>query len=51
MNSRKVKAIIKFNSGNGALLCNNCNVIITLSTDHDKYIEHFCKKCKDKKNG
>jgi hypothetical protein len=40
-------AIIKFNNGNGALLCNECHTIIALGTNHiDK--EHFCPSCIDR---
>ena len=40
-----MKAKIKFNGGKGALLCNGCDVILELGTDHDKNKEHFCFKC------
>lgn len=37
-------AVVKFNGGSGALLCNKCNVIIAHGLDHeDKY--HYCDKC------
>lgn len=37
----QVKKIVKFNNGNGALLCNNCKMIIAYGFDHeDKH--HFC---------
>ena len=42
------KALIKFNNGNGALLCNGCRIIIAYGFDH-KDEEHFCKECKPKK--
>lgn len=41
------KAIVKFNGGRGALLCNKCRVIIAYGFDH-KDKEHFCNKCKEK---
>lgn len=41
-------AIVKFNNGNGALLCNNCSVIIATGTKHEDK-KHYCSKCKDKK--
>jgi len=53
----KSKAIFKLNSGNGALLCSKCRVIIKtgkdftdLEWDAVKGIKHippqFCDKCK-----
>ena len=44
-----MKAKIKFNGGLGALLCNECDIIIANGTDHDKTKEHFCDKCKKEK--
>lgn len=38
------KAIVKFNGGNGALLCNGCRVIITEGTKHEDR-EHYCTMC------
>ena len=42
------RAIIKFNNGRGALLCNRCRVILkedfNPSTIEDK--EYFCIECK-----
>lgn len=39
-------AEVKFNNGNGALLCNRCSNIIAYGFDHeDKF--HFCEKCDD----
>ena len=43
------KAIIKFNNGNGALLCNKCRVIIATGFDHEDK-EHYCKECIKKVN-
>jgi len=42
------RALIKFNSGEGALLCNGCKVIITEGFDHEDKL-HFCEDCKCKK--
>lgn len=37
-------ANVKYNNGNGALLCNECRTIIAYGFDHtDK--EHYCPKC------
>lgn len=37
-------AIIKFNDGEGALLCNGCDAIIATGFNHaDK--EHYCDAC------
>lgn len=38
-------AIIKFNNGNGALLCNDCHTIIAYGFDHKDQI-HLCGACK-----
>jgi len=36
-----LKKIVKFDNGDGALLCNECNTIIAKGFNHiDKY--HFC---------
>ena len=46
-------AQIKFNSGAGALLCNQCRVIIDYGFKH-KDVNHYCKDCErvkdEKKN-
>ena len=34
-------AVVKFNSGMGALLCNNCSIILATGFDHEDK-EHFC---------
>ena len=39
-------AEVKFNNGNGALLCNGCRVIIAYGYDHEDRL-HFCKSCSD----
>lgn len=39
------KAEIKYNNGNGALLCNGCRIIIAYGFDHDKEKAHYCKEC------
>lgn len=38
------KALVKFNNGNGALLCNGCRVIIATGFDHEDK-KHYCKEC------
>lgn len=43
-------AIVKFNGGNGALICNKCHVIIKLGLDHEDK-KHFCDKHKGKHDG
>ena len=55
----KSKARFKFNSGNGAMLCSRCNVIIKTGRDFtedewkaalgEKYMPpQVCEKCKNK---
>lgn len=36
-------AIIKFNNGNGALLCNKCGKIIATGFDHEDR-KHYCEE-------
>lgn len=43
--SKYKQAIVKWNSGTGALLCNNCRIIIQYGFDH-KDIVHLCEGCK-----
>ena len=44
MSKRYNHADVRFNNGNGALLCNRCSIIIDYGFDHeDKF--RFCKKC------
>lgn len=39
-------ANVKYNDGNGALLCNKCHIILAYGFDHvDK--EHYCQPCID----
>lgn len=40
-------AIVKFNNGHGALLCNVCHVIIATGFDHEDRV-HLCDKCEKK---
>jgi len=44
-----VKPIIKFNNGNGAILCNNCSVIIKENLTKEEFEGKtdllFCNKC------
>lgn len=42
------KAIVKFNNGRGALLCNGCRIILKDGLNHpDK--EHYCDECSSTK--
>lgn len=43
-------AIVKFNNGNGALLCNSCKTIVAYGFDHEDKV-HICKECKMKEVG
>lgn len=38
-------ATVKFNNGQGALLCNECSSIITLGFKHEDR-PHLCEGCK-----
>ena len=38
-------AIVKYNNGNGALLCNYCHDIIAYGFDHEDR-KHVCDGCK-----
>lgn len=38
------KAIVKFNHGHGALLCNRCGHIIALGFSHKDKV-HYCEEC------
>lgn len=40
-------AIVKWNSGEGALLCTSCNVILATGFLHEDK-NHYCKACKEK---
>jgi formamidopyrimidine-DNA glycosylase len=42
--SKYKHAIVKFNGGRGALLCNQCSVIIDYGFKH-KDVEHYCENC------
>ena len=57
-----MKAIFKFNSGNGALLCSSCHVIIKVGSQftEDEWkamrgeieLDHqFCDECKQQSKG
>ena len=35
---------VKFNGGEGALLCNECSVILATGTEHTDCV-HLCKDC------
>lgn len=43
------KAVVKFNGGVGALLCNHCDIIIAHGFAHKDKI-HLCESCKVKRN-
>lgn len=49
MTVRQFKKIVKYNGGIGALLCNECKVIIATGFIHDDK-EHYCAKCKQAQN-
>ena len=40
------KADVRFNGGHGALLCNNCRIILKYGLDHEDKI-HYCDSCKE----
>ena len=37
-------ATVKFNNGEGALLCNRCRTVITTGLNHEDKL-HFCQRC------
>lgn len=39
------RAIVKFNNGHGALLCNCCRVILATGNHHED-VEHYCVECR-----
>ena len=40
-----LKAVVKWNGGAGALLCNGCRTIIAYGFNHEDK-EHFCALCR-----
>jgi hypothetical protein len=38
------QAVVKFNNGKGALLCNRCRTILATGFEHEDR-EHFCVRC------
>lgn len=44
MAKRYEHADVRFNNGNGALLCNSCCIIIDYGHDHEDKL-HYCDKC------
>lgn len=42
---RYARAVVKFNGGNGALLCNRCGRIIAYGFEHED-VEHVCDDCR-----
>ena len=48
----EIKPIIKFNNGNGAILCNTCSVIVKANLTKDEFEGKtdilYCEKCKPK---
>lgn len=49
LTNKKLKPIIKFNGGKGAILCNNCRRIIKENLTRDEFKGHvenlFCLEC------
>jgi len=43
-NDEYTKAVVKFNSGNGACLCNKCRVILSYGFAH-RDVERYCDEC------
>lgn len=43
-------AIVKFNNGNGALLCNKCSHIVAYGFEHEDRV-HLCAKCEKSLDG
>ena len=43
-------ALVKWNGGRGALLCNRCEVIIAEGFDHED-VEHLCTACRVERAG
>jgi hypothetical protein len=37
-------ADVRFNNGNGALLCNRCQIIVDYGFEHEDRL-HYCDKC------
>ena len=50
MTSKYKVAQVKFNSGNGALLCDGCSVIIAYGFEHEDR-KHYCPMCMSGKCG
>ena len=44
------KAMVKFNGGAGALLCNSCSIIVSTGKADYRDIEHYCEDCYNKVN-
>ena len=45
MTGREYKrAVVKFNSRRGALLCNRCETIVAIGWEHEDR-EHYCDDC------
>ena len=42
------RAILKFNNGNGALLCNQCRTIVAEGYEHTD-VEHYCNDCRGRR--
>lgn len=40
-------ADVKFNNGNGALLCNGCSIILAIGHTHEDKL-HYCDECRKK---
>jgi hypothetical protein len=44
MSDEYTKAVVKFNNGNGACVCNKCHVILSYGFDHND-VERYCETC------
>jgi hypothetical protein len=40
------RAVVKFNGGRGALLCNRCRIIVATGNGTHDDVEHYCVECK-----
>ena len=43
-NDEYTKAVVKFDNGNGACVCNKCRVILSYGFDHND-VERYCETC------
>ena len=47
--NRYERAIVKFNGGNLALLCNDCSTILDTGFDAVDDVVHLCEPCRDER--